>query len=316
MMAAIRIISAVLLLALAVLFSAALYVFYAAFLRKHTPQNPDYDPFENHIKQPYLGRFRSGKQWLLNPKRELEYINIQSRDRLKLQGYLLPAGDLKRFVVLVHGYHSGSLHDFGCAAKYYHRLGYSVLLTDMRAHGGSEGRVISFGLRERHDLKLWIDELTRRYGDDTSIFLHGLSMGATTSLMTTGLKLPGSVKGVIADCGFTSPHDIVCYLMKRNYGLSFPPQVWALSVVLWFAIGQGLKGYSTLTAMRGCPVPVLFIHGAADDYVPTRMSKENYDACTSEKQLFIVPGAAHAISYLVDPRGYVERVVAFLEKYN
>ncbi|MDL2206628.1 alpha/beta hydrolase [Eubacteriales bacterium OttesenSCG-928-N13] len=304
-----------LLIGVAILLWIAIRIFFMAFFRRTPPYNPLYEPLSESIPKPYYGRFKLAHDWLLSENRHLRVMHIQSHDGLRLMGYLLPGRDQKKFVILIHGYHSSSLHDFGCAVKFYHRLGYSVLCTDMRAHGASEGRLICFGLKERYDAKAWAQELLRAYGDDISIFLHGLSMGATTVMMASALDLPANVKGIIADCGFTSPRDIVMYLMQRNYSVHFPPLIWALSLVFRVTSGYWLGSDSTLNAMKKCPLPMLFVHGGADDFVPTYMSEQNYQTCTAEKQLFIVDGAPHAISYLVDTRGYADRVTPFLQTH-
>lgn len=311
-MLAVRIVLTVALIAVLMLMAAAFQLFHDAFLRKQLPANPDYDPFEDNIPKEHMGKFRAGRAWLSSPRRGLTTLHVQSRDGLKLTGYLVPSGECDRFIVLLHGYHSTALYDFGVAAKFYHRMGYSLLCTDMRAHGDSEGRVISFGLRERYDVKTWVEALTERYGPDIRVYLHGLSMGGATALMASGLNLPPCVRGIIADCAFTSPDDIVRYLLKKNYHLRFPPLCWALSLILRITTGYWLTSYSTLDAMAVCRIPVMFVHGGADDFVPTYMSEQNYAACAAEKRLLIVPGAAHAVSYLIDPQGYIRELTAFL----
>lgn len=313
-MLAVRIVLALALAALLMLMATAFRLFHDAFLRKRTLGNPDYDPFEDNIPREHMGRFRAGRAWITSPKRDLTTLHVQSGDGLRLTGYLLPAGDCDKFIVLLHGYHSTSLHDFGLAAMFYHRMGYSLLCTDLRAHGNSEGRVISFGLRERHDVKIWVEALAERYGPDIRVYLHGLSMGASTALMSSGLDLPRCVRGIIADCAFTSPSDIVRYLLNHNYRLRFPPLCWALSLILRVTTGCWLDSYSTLDAMAKCDIPVMFVHGGADEFVPTHMSEQNYAACAAEKRLLIVPGAAHAVSYLVDPYGYIRELTEFLSR--
>lgn len=300
----------VLSIAAVMLMASAERVFRSAFIR----QRGDSDYLDG-LPEDQAGRMRYGRAWLNDPRRELESVSIMSHDGIELHGHILHNGQGRKFVVLAHCYHSFSLRDFGCAAKFYYRLGYSVLLTDLRAHGRSGGRVICFGLNERRDMVRWVEMLESRFGGDIAVFLHGLSLGATTVTMAARSGLPACVRGIIADCGFTSPDAIVRHLMIRNYRLRFRPMIWALNALFWLRTRMGLWDYSTTRAMAGNEIAMLFIHGGGDDFVPTRMSEESYAACTSDKELFIVPGAGHAVSYLADARGYVDRVSRFIDSH-
>ena len=74
--------------------------------------------------------------------------------------------------------------------------------------------------------------------------------------------------------------------------------------------------YSTLDAMQSNRVPVLFIHGTDDKFVPLQMTFENYEACDAPKKLFIVPGAGHGMGYYVDPAGYQKMLAEFWEEFD
>lgn len=316
MLRALGIVCTVIVIAVVMLFAVAMRLFKETFLIEKTSERPGDDPFETIIPPEYLGRFRAGKAWLMSPKRPLQPLHVNSRDGLSLAGYLLPAGDEKVFIILVHGYLSSALHDFGPAAKFFYRQGISMLCTDLRAHGASEGHVTSFGANERFDVLSWIDLLLERYGPDIQIFLEGLSMGASTVLMSGEFDLPPQVKGIIADCGFTSPLEIVKYHLKYTYHLQFPPLLWALNLIFRLRTGYRLDACSTLSALNRCQLPVLLIHGDKDDFVPTYMSRQAYETYAHEKQLFIVPEAKHCMSYLVDPRGYIDHLSAFFAKHT
>lgn len=298
-------------IATTILFAAANSIFRRAFLR--TDRAADY---LDNLPPEYAGRMRYGREWLADPRRNLEPVTIQSHDELTLSANILHNADDKRFIALVHCYHSTSMRDFGSAAKYYYRMGYSLLLIDLRAHGASGGKVITFGLNERKDIARWVRMLSERFGPDIRVFLNGLSLGAATVTMAAGSGLPPCVKGIIADCGFTSPIAIVRHIMRRDYHLRFPPMIWALNAIFYLRTGMGLWDYSTTVAMKENRIPMLFIHGGADDFVPTSMSIESCEACAGPKELYIVPGAAHAVSYLRDARGYMDRVSRFLSRYE
>ena len=136
-----------------------------------------------------------------------EEIYLESFDGLRLHATWFPAGEeeITKAVICFHGYSSCGMNDYVGLSDYYLRKGYSMLIVDERAHGKSQGEYIGFGCLDRKDALSWINWITGRCGGQVQIVLHGISMGAATALMTTGLALPVQVKGVISDCAFTSP---------------------------------------------------------------------------------------------------------------
>ena len=136
-------------------------------------------------------------------------------------------------------------------------------------------------------------------------------MGASTVLMAAGLELPENVRGIMADCGYTSPEAIWRHVAKDNLGLSYGTRCMAARDLCRKKIQVGIDDYSCVDAMQECEVPVLFIHGSEDHFVPISMTYENYRACKAPKRLLVVPGADHGMSYLVDPKAYEKAMVAF-----
>ena len=141
-------------------------------------------------------------------------------------------------------------------------------------------------------------------------------MGATTVLMAAGLELPKNVHGVMADCGFTSPRAIWQHVARDNLHLPFQLRSALADAILKRKIQAESSAYSTVDALKHCTVPVLFIHGAEDHFVPVGMTYENYAACPGPKRLFIVPGADHGLSLCVDPEGYTAAVEAFWRDFD
>ena len=249
--------------------------------------------------EPYLEQMDAGRQWFLGM--EPEKVEIVSHDGLRLSGLYLLNPEAKGTIILMHGYRMDGYTDFTCVYKKYYDLGYSLLNAFHRAHVDSEGEYITFGIKERFDCRDWAEYIADRFGPEHKIVLDGLSMGAATVLMATGLELPENVKGVIADCGFTSPWEQLLFVVKTKYHLPARPLMDSVDIFARLLGGFSFKEYSTLDAMKVNTVPILFIHGEADDFVPTYFSVRNFEACKAPKRLITVPNAAHGVSYLVDP---------------
>ncbi|GER90458.1 alpha/beta hydrolase [Dictyobacter vulcani] len=245
-----------------------------------------------------------------------ECIEMKSVDGLLLRGFYLPAPTpTTKTVIVAHGYNCSSKLNMGPFAQMYHEeLGYNVLMPDARGHGESEGNYIGFGWHERLDYLKWIHLLIQRVGEDCEIALHGVSMGAATVLMTSGESLPAHVKCVVADCAYTSANDILAYQGKRIYHLPAFPIIPATSLVCKLRAGYFFGEASTLKQVEKTQVPVLFIHGEEDTFVPTEMADRLHAACPTTKELILVPDAGHGISFNVDPAAYAGHVGKFLNK--
>ncbi len=255
-----------------------------------------------------------GRAWF--ESQEKERITMTSHDGLKLVAYYLPAKEESRKVmILVHGYrNNGMIGDFSNLVKFYHEMGYHLLVFHQRAHGESEGKYICFGVKERFDLVKWTEYIARRFEGKCDIFLSGISMGSATVLLAAGLKLPEQVKGLIADCGYTSPWDIFNHMLEKNFHLPKFPFLYIADYICHKKAGFYFRECSTLESMRANRIPVLFVHGKKDRTVPLEMSRANYEACGADKELFIVDRAAHGTSNLAEPEAYQQKVMAFMEK--
>ena len=247
---------------------------------------------------------------------ECDTVEIISHDGIKLVGHWYENPDAQRIVVAMHGWRSSWSQDFGMIADFLHDNGCSVLYAEQRGQNSSGGDHMTFGLLERYDCLDWINWVNENTQEELPIYLAGISMGATTVLMATGLELPGNVRGVVADCGFTSPYAIWKYVTEENLHLSYKLHGNLVERLCQRKIRMGAKEYSTMDAMQGCQIPVLFIHGADDTFVPVTMTYENYRACTAPKQLLVVPGAQHGLSYYVEQDRYEKEVKAFWRSYD
>ncbi len=242
-----------------------------------------------------------------------ERVSVSSFDGLRLSGRWLPAEHAVGTALFFHGWRSLAELDFSVAAEFYRSLGLNLLLVDQRGQGKSEGTFMTFGVREHRDVQPWLEWIGKQC-PGKPVLLAGLSMGAATVLMAAADPMPDTVRGVLADCGFTTPKAIFTSVLRRRHlpaRLILTPVNWLTRVVAGF----DMEECSTLEAMRRTRLPVLLIHGEVDRFVPCEMSRENYAACASaDKTLFTVPGAPHGGSYLVDPAGYEKTVRAFVRR--
>lgn len=245
-----------------------------------------------------------------------EDVYITTFDDLRLHGVFFPAindaCDKKRVVICLHGYTSRSLQDFTGLTDYYFRNGYAMLQLDARAHGESEGEYVGFGCLDRKDLVRWIDWVLKNCGEDIEIILHGISMGASTALMASGLELPKQVKGIVSDCAFTSPKEVFTHVLHTMYHLPAFPFIPGADVLNRIFAGYGTDECNAKREVAKTNIPTLFIHGEKDTFVPAYMCQELYDCCASEKKMMIVKGAAHGESYYKDTKAYETALDEFL----
>ena len=240
-------------------------------------------------------------------------VHIESCEGLKLYGHVFTAPEQKRVVICMHGWRSEWSFDFGGCADFFLEEGCTLILPEQRCHGKSEGEFIGFGVYERFDCLEWINYAKNLF-PDTPIYLCGVSMGATTVMMASGLQLPDCVKGIIADCGFTSPRGIWKHVMKNNLKMSEKLAYPIANFYVNKKAGYDGEGASTVEALKNCKVPVLFVHGDADTFVPHSMTLENFDACASDKTLLIVEGAGHGLSYFFETEKYQKHIKDFFNK--
>lgn len=248
--------------------------------------------------------------------KECEEVHITSHDGLALLGHWYPCKDAKRVIIAMHGWRSSWARDFGIIADFLHQSGCSVLFAEQRAQGGSGGDYMGFGMLERYDCFEWTKWADSKTKGELPVYLIGVSMGATTVLMSTGFDLPKSVRGVVADCGFTSPHAIWKHVAENNLRIPFGIYSTVANDIFKKRLQIGSRDFSCAQALENTKVPVLFVHGTDDQFVPIGMTFENYKACKSPKDMFIVPGADHGMSYVVDKEGYEKKILEFFEKYD
>ena len=240
-------------------------------------------------------------------------VFINGKDGVRLHGLWVSTDHAKGTVILFHGYRSTYLVDSSMALEFYHNAGYNLLIPDQRAHGKSGGKYITFGVKESEDVLQWIGFHNRTFGDDP-IVLSGLSMGASTVMYVADRDLPLNVKGIIADCGFTSPKAILGDVYRKVIHLPPILSMWAVDLFARIFAGFSISQKDTRKTLANCKVPVLMIHGRKDTFVPCKMTEDGFKACTGRKKLLIVDGADHGVSFIHDRNGYTNAVFSFLQE--
>lgn len=246
--------------------------------------------------------------------RPFEPVTITTYDGKKLYARYYHVADGAPLQIQFHGYKSSAVLDFCGGSLYAGKIGHNALVVDQRSHGRSEGKAITFGVLERKDVLCWIDYARSRFGEDVRIILAGLSMGAATVLMATDQPLPSNVKGVVADCPYSSPVAIIKTVSKRD--MHMPTDLMYPFVKLGARLFAGfdLEESSAVTAVKNTPVPILILHGTGDKFVPCDMSREIRDANPDMITLVTVPEAGHGLCYMTEPAIYENAMQEFFEK--
>ena len=298
---------AIVVLVLALTYSLFRFVFYSP----NRTQNDDYHIA--HTEQ--MDAVRETATAMIRKLREVPYeaVHIQSRDGLRLAGRYFQGKDGAPVILAFHGYRGTPFRDFSGGTQLYFAAGLNLLMAEQRAHCGSEGHVISFGVKERFDCLDWIEYIRDRFGADTPILLAGISMGAATVLMASGLDLPENVKGIVADSPYTSPKAIirkVCGDVHVPAGLSYP--------FLWLGArlfgGFSLTGANAAESVKKAEAPILLIHGEDDRFVPCEMGREIAAANPGRIDLQTFPDAGHGLSFLIDRTRYETLFLKFLDE--
>lgn len=288
--------------------------YHISFKRKlKGPDNP-----KNGLDLPEYAPFIPKIHYMIDKLIEMPYedVTIRSREGLKLHARYYHKIDGAPIMVKVHGYNGCPIRDFCGGGVESIDKEYNVLLIDQRAHESSGGKTTTFGIKEKDDVVRWCKYLVKRFGKNTKILIYGISMGAATVLMASAHKrLPKNVKGVVADCSYSSPKEIIIKVATEDMhlpGKLFFPIIW---------LGARIFGHFNLTsdspvkAVKKTKLPILLLHGMADTFVPHQMSEKIYEAATTaDKKLILFKGAYHGISYMNNEKVYIGELRSFMER--
>ena len=286
-----------------------LYCFHTCFF---APRNRKEDPYALLDGEQYEA-LSEGIFYCTRRMEEAEcaFVSIRSFDGLKLSGRYYHHADGAPTMILFHGYRSMALRDSAGGYILGKKVGFNVLAVDQRAHGRSEGRVISFGILERQDCLSWIKYINDRFGNGTPVVISGLSMGAATVLMAADLELPANVAGIIADCPYASP---ACIIRKVAADRKFPVKL-VYPFIRFSALifgGFRLEETDALRSVRNAKAPILLFHGEDDRFVPCEMSRNIAKYAGEGCQFHTFPNAGHGLCYTTDPERYERICMEFL----
>lgn len=240
-------------------------------------------------------------------------IKVRTYDRLKLHGYYIPSYNKKsqNVAIIVHGYQSKAT-DMIIIGKMYAEMGFQVMLTDLRGHGLSEGDLTTFGHHEKFDLKRWINFALREYGSNSNILIHGVSMGAATTMMATDLDIPkDNVKFLLLDSGYTRLNKTLASPKKTRFIRFF-----YLGINLWtYAFHKFLLwSVNPIKQMRKNTVPFLIVQGESDSAVPKAMAEKLYNASPAvSKEIYFIENSKHALGFKDDYEGCREKLFEMIK---
>ncbi len=242
-----------------------------------------------------------------------ETLCMKSFDGLNLKAYYVPCGEeTDKFVLLVHGYDSDAFTAFGTQIKFYKELGFDIVVIDQRACGASDGKHVTFAVNESRDVSMWCDYIKEHFKNCKKIVLHGISLGGASVLFSISRHLPSEVKCIIDDCGFDSPEGILHHVLKKDYHLPFFVRK---SIIIFCEIicKCRFRGVSTEDILKNTDMPILFIHGALDTYVPYYMTENNFKAVKYPFEFYTVSNAYHAGAFVIDEDGCNKAVKRLLD---
>jgi fermentation-respiration switch protein FrsA (DUF1100 family) len=291
---------------LMLLLVASGYFFYVAEYRQ-TANNKNYSNASNAVKS-LVNEYQSFA------KNSSKIVSI-TNDNLKLHAeYVSAKNKTNKTVIVIHGFRRNltGMKDYSAV---FLKQGYNVLNIDNRGHGKSEGNFVGFGWLDKNDVLKWIDYLIKQ-NPNVEIVPFGISMGGATVTMLSGEKLPSNVKAIIEDSAYTTADEEITYQAKEMFNLPKFPFVDLVSLESKIIAGYSFKEADAVKSVKKNKLPMLFMHGGDDTYVPTYMVNILFKADPdSRKQLWIAPNSEHVDSLKDHTQEYESHVKDFLDQY-
>lgn len=233
-----------------------------------------------------------------------------------LAGWFLPAENATRAVILVHGMGASRstefLGHFVNLAAYFQVEGIAVLMLDLRGHGQSGDGRISFGVNERRDVEGAVDWLLARGFRPGHIGALGISLGGASAIGAAAED--PAIGALIVDSGFDSLYPVLSREWYNRTGLpnAFIPGSLLVTRLVY---GYDLSKVRPVDEIpRVAPRPVLIIQGRQDSFFPPSQARALFAAARPNAELWIVPGAVHAGSFIALPECYARKVLEFLRR--
>ena len=293
------------------LFLLFLYILYLNVFYNNQKKKIKKAFYETKEYKPYIDTMNK----LVNDIKEYHYneISIRTKDHKTLYAKEYIRSNALPIAILFHGYKGRALVDFSGGLKLTLELGFDAIVVDQRGHGKSDGRTISFGVKESNDVCEWINYVKEKY-PNREIILEGISMGASTVLMSLKKINQNDIKYVIADCPFSSPKEIIQSVMKKR---GFPVKLLYPFVKLsGIVFGHfNIEANDCYKAVKEAKVPILLIHGDNDKLVPVEMSERIKETNKEYVDFVKVSNAPHGLSFVLDYKLYKQKALDMKNSY-
>ena len=304
---------------LIIIFLLYLLLTYFMFVLISKKTNNNFLPMHKAVLktlEPYTKQIEKGNKWVEDKYKnnEVKDVYITSNDGLKLHAILIEHPNSKGIIIETHGYRSIASRDLYPSCFNYYDMGYSLLITDNRSCNLSEGKYITFGIKESEDVINWVKYVNKKFPNQ-HIILAGISMGASSILMSLEkVTNKMNVTHAVVDCGYISPYEEVLYCIKHFFHLNGKPFICMINTWCKLIAKFSLKEKDTISSLSKVKIPILFIHGKDDDFVLPSNSERNYDEYKGPKELVLFDNTTHGLSYLVDSKKYIKSIKEFISK--
>lgn len=265
-------------------------------------------------------------KWLR--ENESKQLEVTSFDGYTLEGHYYEVPDAKRTVLCFHGWRGFWEYDFAPQARWFLENQCNVLIVEQRGQGNSKAPYMTFGFYEAKDAATWVKymctQVMAKSGTGceqksaaTEMYLYGVSMGAATVMLAAGEDIvKREISGIIADCGFSDAYDMIYNFGHKAYKIPKHPIMDSFERLCDKRLGIRMKSNSPYEVMKNNHIPMLFVHGTADDFVPPEMTDADYKICPGPKKLLKVEGAEHVMSFYVNPTAYTEALKELFCSYG